>query len=165
MDVQLRHVSSEEDMKQYWILFDNHIVGKHRNSTIGQLHIDTAIRFFSEEFRTRTQKLMERETSPMRLMLIECNQKPVGLISYVVYEGANKRCALLEFGLSGLYRSQGVGSKAYRLWEQHVEQGGGNFVEVVPSNHDNLRFYKRLGFSKSDQTTPDGAHYYRKILL
>jgi len=101
--------------------------------------------------------------SPLQFVFFEGDDgKYLGFASYKIYTQEDGKAFILEFAVDAPLRNAGLGTKLYAALEQVLADEGGTYVALNTSNQNNLRFWKRQGFTLSPDTQ-DGVVYVKPI--
>lgn len=118
----------------------------------------------SEEYKTDTLTVINRENNPFNIMRIYADDIMVGFIDYICYVDEEGKCIIGNFYMYPELRNQGIGTECYRLIEEQLRIAGGKFVEITPEEKA-INLYVRMGYYKTEKVSLDnGLSIYRKEL-
>lgn len=162
-ELNLRFAESEDDINQFWHLFDEYIAELAQPGTFGARMSGEELEwFFSSQYRDRIIELFRRETDPLRIVFIEYSGQTIGFGTYVIYLSEDAKCYILEFGIEPEFRSRGIGNHAWAVLERLLCDAGGAYAHLTPGSAASAAFWRKCGFSETDIIGDNGTCYFMK---
>ena len=106
--------------------------------------------FFSQDYIDHIMRLYFREIDKLYIVFFMKDEVKIGFSIYVTYHSEDGKCFIIDFCIDANFRNQGLGSECFNLLKNQELQKGAAYFALNLSNEKNERFWKSLGFVKSD---------------
>ena len=159
-DSGLSLIKKKSDVKVFWDLFDDYIEELSENATFGdEFDLDS---FYSKEYRDSLEQLRTNSTDPLKIFFIKQEGLNIGFLIYITYFDRERKSLLMEYYIQPKYRNAGYGKSIYFEAEEEMKSEDAKYIELTATNEDNERFWKGVGFEKTEDKDEDNKYIYRK---
>ena len=122
--------------------------------------------FEGEEYREAIMTMHRERGGQFAFFYLE--NAYLGFALYKVYTPAYDKnylgeAMLMEFCIEPAFRNLGLGALAFQALEHRFQKESGTYTAINTSNQDNLRFWKRQGFSEWKQDEWGNTVYRKDI--
>ena len=161
--IEFTKLTTDKEVASFW----EKLYGYHKRD-ISQDMTDEELEYFSgPEYYNAIMDLKVNKSGeqlPLEMVFIsDCEQRYLGFAMYKIYNTEDGKAFILEFCIDEPLRNQGLGTQVAKAFETYLQREGATYLAINTSNKDNLRFWKRFGFSESE---PDewGKMIYTKTV-
>jgi len=160
MNIKLKQIKQDEEMSEFWCLFDVYIHELAENANQGD-GIDLEY-FCSDEYRNAINAIRKRERKPIRINFVLKDDEIIGFAMCQLLFDEDNNCTLMEFYLKESYRNKGLGKIVYNEIEKTIVEEGLVSIDLTPTNEVNKRFWESVGYNMTSEIDEDNKHIYKK---